>query len=202
MFIPLFLLLKIDIFIYYNRQIYIVITPYVLLGEVELMQKETHWDRFRKDNNAISEEFTALPALSVVLIGFTLFVILIANTYGAYESRIESLEKYQTADFIATKLTNPDCFFINGDKTVNLPLLENSGDKLNESRDQYRVSGFDFIVRIDWTGNPNGPEDFPEKLEKTLGNNVDHIAISRDVGVYLNPANTSIGKLTIILWSV
>ena len=85
--------------------------------------------RFIKDENAISEEFTALPALSVVMIGFALFIVLMANTYSAYNTRIDSLEKYQTADFIAIKLTNPDCFFIKEGGVINLPVLENKAIK-------------------------------------------------------------------------
>lgn len=150
------------------------------------------------NKKAISEEFTTLPALSVVMIGFTIFFLLVANTYNAYENRIESLEKYKTADFIATKLTNPDCFFIKEGGIVNIDLLENdeSKQKLNSLKDEYRSSGFDFILRISWGSNQ---KDFPDELPIDIS---DRIAVSKNIGVYLNEAQTKPGKLTIILWSV
>lgn len=150
------------------------------------------------NKKAISEEFTTLPALSVVMIGFTIFFLLVANTYNAYENRIESLERYKTADFIATKLTNPDCFFIKEGGIVNIDLLENdeSKQKLSSLKDEYRSSGFDFILRISWNSNQ---KDFPDELPTDIK---DRIAVSKNIGVYLNEAQTKPGKLTIILWSV
>jgi len=158
--------------------------------------------RLIKDVNAVSEEFTALPALSVVMIGFALFIVLIANTYSAYNTRIDSLDKYQTADFIATKLTNPDCFFIMEGGIVNLPLLDSSDptlsdDKLNAMRAEYALSGVGFSISLSWDG---GSKYFPEDtLPADIG---DRVAVSRTVSVYLNEAQTKPGKLTVITWSV
>ena len=154
--------------------------------------------RLIKNKEAVSEEFTALPALSVVMIGFTLFFLLIANTYNSYEDRIESLEKYKTADFIATKLTNPDCFFIKEGGLVNVDLLKSSEskEKLNALKNEYRSTGYDFTLRISWE---TSQQDFPEHLPAEVN---ERVAVSKDVGVYLNEAQTKPGTLTIILWSV
>ena len=160
------------------------------------MNKRKPFQTFLKDENAVSEEFTSLPALSIVMIGFALFILLIANTYAAYEQRIDSLEKYQTGYFIATKLTNPDCYFIRNGGIVDLPLLRTNPDTLTSIRDDYRTSGVSFIVRITWD---EGSEDFPEEPLDDIG---DHVAVSKNVGIYLNEAQTTPGKLTIILWSV
>jgi len=150
------------------------------------------------DNKAISEEFTTLPALSVVMIGFTLFIVLMANTYNAYENRVDSLEKYKTADFIATKLTNPDCFFIEEGGIVDVEVLKTveSQAKLTTLKDEYKSSGYDFILRVSWD---TSHQDFPEDLSANIDSRV---AVSKDVGIYLNEAQTKPGKLTIILWSV
>ena len=160
------------------------------------MNKRKPFQTFLKDENAVSEEFTSLPALSIVMIGFTLFILLIANTYAAYEQRIDSLEKYQTGYFIATKLTNPDCYFIRNGGIVDLPLLRTDPDTLISIRDDYMTSGVSFIVRITWD---EGSEDFPEELPVDV---TDRVAVSKNVGIYLNEAQTTPGKLTIILWSV
>ncbi len=150
------------------------------------------------NNKAVSEEFTTLPALSVVMIGFTIFLLLTANTYNSYENRVESLEKYKTADFIATKITNPDCFFISEGRIINVDLLESIRGKqrLKSLKEEYTSSGFDFIVRLSWSSKQR---DFPEKLPTDIK---DRIAVSKDIGIYLNQAQTKPGKLTIILWSV
>jgi len=156
---------------------------------------------FISDKNAVSEEFTSLPALSVVMVGFALFFVLLANVYASYGLRIESVEKYQVADFIATKLTNPDCFFIREGGLVDLLELGNgeSDAEINSMRQGYKASNINFIIRISWKeGNEIKSEDFPENLPDYIG---DRIAVSRDMGIYLNEAQTSPGKITVILWS-
>ena len=159
------------------------------------MSKRKSFDVFLKDENAVSEEFTSLPALSVVMIGFTLFILLIANTYMAYEQRIDSLEKYQTGYFIATKLTNPDCYFIKEGGIVDIPLLRTDNNTLTLLCEEYKASYVNFILRISWDG---GFEDFPEGLSDDLG---DRVAVSKNVGIYLNEAQTVPGKLTVIMWN-
>jgi len=154
--------------------------------------------KFIKDEKAISEEFTTLPALSIVMVGFTLFLLLITNTYNAYETRIDTIEKYTTADFIATKITNPDCSFIKEGGIVSIPLLNNheSKDMLHTLKEEYKKSGIEFIIRIEWDDKYI---DFPENLSDDVYN---RIAVSKEIGVYLNEAQTKPGKLTVILWSV
>ena len=166
------------------------------MGEVIL--KRIPLTNFIRNEKAVSEEFTSLPALSVVIIGFTLFFVLLANVYISYGLRVESIEKYQTADFIASKLTNPDSFFIKEGGLVDLPMLHTNEGKsrLNSTREKYKASSVDFIVRITCDGFN---EDFPEDLPNNVG---DRVAVSRNIGVYLNEAQTVAGKLTIILWSI
>ena len=113
----------------------------------------------------------------------------------AYEQRIDSIEKYQTGYFIATKLTNPDYYFIKEGGIVDLALLRNDRDTLNLLRDKYKTSGVNFIVRISWD---EGFEDFPEELPADVD---DRIAVSKNVGIKLNEAQTTPGKLTIMMWS-
>ena len=151
-----------------------------------------------KNKDAISEEFTSLPALTVIMIAFTIFFLLIANVYKSYDTRVESLEKYQTADFIATKLTNPDCFFIKPGGIIDLPKLQtdNGQQELNNIRQKYKTSGYDFIIRINWEDETH---DFPTNLPDDIFN---RIAVSRNIGIYLNDATVPPGKLTIIMWEV
>jgi len=149
---------------------------------------------FLKDERAISEEFTVLPALSIVMIGFALFVVLLAQTYTVYEERINHLQNYQTASSIVHKLTNPDCFFIRNEGLIDLPILQNDTESLKIICEQYQKSGFAFFLRLRWD---NCSQDFPKK---TISMPANRIAISTDVGIYLNEAQTIPGTLTIVLW--
>ena len=153
-----------------------------------------------KNKEAISEEFTSLPALTIVLIGFTLFILIITNSYNAYNIRIDSIDKYQTASYISNKLTNPDCYFIMEGGMIDLPLLDSpdtteSDDKLNDMRKEFSSSGINFSVVISWN---NQKKCFPEdSIPNDIG---DTVAVSKTVSIYLNEAQTKPGKLTVVSW--
>ncbi len=156
---------------------------------------------FLKNKNAVSEEFTILPALTIVIIGFTLFMLILTNVYNAYNNRIDSIDKYQAASFISTKLTNPDCYFILEGGRVNLPLLDSSNpkesdEKLQKMRDELKTSELNFSIHIKWDDEE---KYFPKaSLNPEIGN---RIAVSKTVSIFLNEAQTKPGKLTVIMWS-
>jgi hypothetical protein len=153
-----------------------------------------------QNNHAVSEEFTTLPSLTVIMIGLTLFILLVANTYSSYEHRVESLQKYQTANFIATKLTNPDCLFMHeGGKIHYLSFnIFNTTPQWDSLQNQYKSAGIGFRLQLSWDQEKidSNPDDYNPQ---TTG---DRVAISREVSIQLNPAITVPGKLTIITWSV
>jgi hypothetical protein len=149
---------------------------------------------FLGDEHAVSEEFTILPALSIVMIGFALFAVLLAQTYTAYEERMDRLQNYQTADGIVHKLTNPDCYFIREGGLIDVSTLQNDTGSLQILCEQYERSGVIFLLRLQWY---NLTQDFPETLSIAPMN---RIAVSKDVGIYLNEAQTVPGTLTIVLW--
>lgn len=154
------------------------------------------------NNEAISEEFTSLPALSIVMIGFSVFLLLMANTYSAYVSRIESLDKYQAANFLKTKLTNPDCFFIKEGGLVDLSTLDDtstSDTKINELRKKYRGQGIDFILQVSYQ---DIQKRYPSNADGLLIQSGDRVASSKSIGIYINPAQTFAGQLTVITWEV
>ncbi len=155
---------------------------------------------FINNEKAVSEEFTTLPALTIVVIGFTIFILLISNLYSTYNNRVNSLDKYQVASFISSKITNPDCFFMMEGGIVNLPLFDSSDPKdsdikIQKMRDDIISSGFNFSIHISWE---NKEKYFPED---TLKNNIgNRVAVSKVVSIFLNEAQTKPGKLTVIMW--
>ena len=161
------------------------------------MQKKTILSYFLVDDRAVSEEFTSLPGLSVVMIGFSIFLVLLAHTYTAYENRLVTLSRYQIADNIATTLVKPDCYFMRSSGIVDISLLNNDTEKLIHIQELYKKSDITFIIRITGEGANHFSMDFPSS---TLVNVNDRVAASRKVGVYLNEACTYPGTLTVIVW--
>ena len=149
---------------------------------------------FLKNEEAVSEEFTVLPALSIVMIGFALFIVLIAQAYVTYEERMTRVQNYQTASSLIHKLVNPDCYFIRNEGLIDLPLLQTDRVSLKELCDRFEWSGYSFFIRLHWGDYSKDFPDTPLTLPK------DRIALSTDVGVYLNEAQTIPGTLTVILW--
>jgi hypothetical protein len=158
------------------------------------MRKRIKRRSFLVDERGVSEEFTVLPALSIVMIGLALFIVLLAQTYTTYGERIERLQNYQTADNIIQKLTNPDCYFIREGGLIDLYILQNDTGSLQSVCDQYQKSGIMFLLRLRWN---NLTQDFSQA---PLVMPLNCVAVSKDVGIYLNEAQTLPGTLTILLW--
>ena len=169
------------------------------------MSKKLKIRSFIQNEDAISEEFTSLPALTIVAIGFILFILLVSNTYSAYNTRVESLDKYQTADFIVKKITNPDSPITTEGGVIDLEKLKDTsiGDPLiNAIRSKYQASGVDFIVKINYENKELNYPTTPTSATDLLQAHVDKIAVSKNIGIKINDAETKPGKLTIISWSV
>jgi len=147
---------------------------------------------FWANKHGVSEEFTSLPALSVVMIGFSLFLILLAQTYTAYQDRMTQVQYYQIAEGLIGKCTNPDSPFMrNG--LVDVSLLSNTTNVVR-LQEEYRLSNISFILRLRYLDVDN---DFPESPPSLVPHRV---AVSKELGVYLNDAQTTPGTLTLILW--
>lgn len=160
---------------------------------VRIMIRRTTVRSFWGNDQGVSEEYTSLPALSVVMIGFSLFLILLAHTYTAYQERMTFLQEYQIADAIAEKLTNPDCCWMrNG--LVDVPLLSTSLDQVMLLREQYHQSNLSFILRLRYHEEVC---DYPEPLSSVTTNRV---AVEKELGMYLNEAQTTPGTFTVIVW--
>jgi hypothetical protein len=130
----------------------------------------------------------------MVMIGFVIFVILLAQTYTAYATHMNHLRNYQTAESILHKLTNPDSYFITKGGLINITVLQENNKPLENICTQYQRSRINFFLRLQWN---NSTQDFPESLQTTP---INCIALSKNVGIYLNEAYTIPGILTILLW--
>ncbi len=149
---------------------------------------------FLSDEQAVSEEYSLLPALSIVMVGFALFIILLAQTYSAYADKVQKLQYYQTAESILQRLTSPDCFFIKEGGLIDLQVLQSDEESLSLICSHYTPSGIFFWLRLAFDGVV---ADFPESVPHS---SFRCVAVSRQVGVFLNEAQTQPGVLTIMLW--
>lgn len=158
------------------------------------MRKRIKVRFFLKNEEAVSEEFTVLPALSIVMIGFTIFVVLLAQTYLAHAERVELLQQYQITDGLLQKLTNPECYFIRTGGLIDLSILECDTSSFHRLYEHYKQIGYEFYLQLQWDGQSKTlPEScIPQSLKR--------IAISRAIGVYINEAQTIPGTLTLVLW--
>ena len=149
------------------------------------------------DKRGVSEEFTSLPALTVVMIGFALFFALIAGVYHSYNERVESVDKYEAANFVLEKLTMTDGALADAGVTseggvidaAKFGDLEGRGDKIKEG---CGITGVEYGLKLEWEGHM-----IPCWLDNEGGNAV---AASEQVAVYLNEAQTVPGVLTVIVW--
>jgi hypothetical protein len=157
--------------------------------------RHDRWVRdFVRNDAAVSEEFTSLPALSVVIIGFGLFAVLLSQTYLSYEERMEQIQDYQIVNSLAHQLTSRERPFIREGGVFDVSALQQDSTPLFGIRDQWLRSGWRFLLRIHWG---NTTQDFLGPEDTTVSHQV---AVTHPIGVYLNDAQTTSGTLTIILW--
>lgn len=149
---------------------------------------------FLKDDHAVSEEFSLLPALSVVMVGFGLFVVLLAQTYITYNENVQRLQQYQTAESILQRVTNPDCVFIREGGLVDITAFQTHPEFFKELCQQYEKSHLHMSLHLSYENNEC---IFPET---TPVSSVRRIVVSRCMGIFLNEAQTVPGILSILLW--
>lgn len=151
---------------------------------------------FLTNDAAVCEEFTSLPALTVVLIGFTLFCLLIVSAQESYETKMETIDLYQTAEFITSKLLSPDSNLIKENGIINYPFLRNQEgiNYLKSLQSTYQPLGINFSVLISFN---EIHRFFPSEPPSTVN---DRIAISKPIAFFLNDVQTVAGTITVILW--
>jgi hypothetical protein len=149
---------------------------------------------FLENEDAISEEFTVLPALSIVMIGFAVFALLVAQTYIVTTENLERLQHYQTADHILQRITNPESAIVFEGGCIDAQSFQSENEFLKDMLSLYTKSGICFLLRLQYDNHTN---DFPTT---TLDEPLQYIAVEKEVAIYLNEAQTVPGRLSIILW--
>lgn len=155
---------------------------------------------FIRDERGISEEFTSLPALAVVMIGFSLLFIMIAGLYHSYNEEIKSVDEYQTASFILKRITMCDGslakegIMMDGG-FINFKNFEKIDEKiLNRIRKESGITSKNFALKL-------------EIKEKGFENSLirgdlpdEYTSVSEYVTVYLNDVKKVPGILSVMVW--
>ncbi len=145
------------------------------------------------NEEAVTEEYTALPALCVVVIGLTLFFLLLAHAYAAYQAQSETAHSYHTAELLTEKLLDPANAFITPGGAIDLASFMQASEPLTQLQQDYSPLGFDFLFRL--TANTTIVTLPADAYIPT-----NYIVASREVSVVLNDAQTIPGRLSVLLW--
>ncbi|MEA2054036.1 MAG: hypothetical protein U9O96_02800 [Candidatus Thermoplasmatota archaeon] len=156
---------------------------------------------FIKDKRGISEEFTSLPALIIVMIGFALFFALIAGVYYSYNERIERADKYEVANFVLEKVTSTSSPLKEGGVIrtgglIDAHVMGSNRDNLGRVlREKCNFPGWEYKVEVEW-------DKGSENLDVFTYSGENMVAASKKVAVYLNEAQTVPGEFTVIVWRI
>lgn len=154
---------------------------------------------FIKDKRGVAEEFTSLPAIMVVMIGFAIFFAMIATVYHLHNEKVEDKELFEVAHYVALKLTSADSPFV-AEGSTSLLLDKNKLDiTVDELKKYCNPIGYDYHVKV-YEYNEDGSKErigdignkIPDKNKVSASRKV---AIKDEIGV-------KYGEIVVIVWRV
>jgi len=150
------------------------------------------------NNEAISESFTVIPALAMVLIGFTIFSIIIASAYTTFDYHHDIINKFDGAQDILEKISSPNSPVTEDGSLFKLKDFNSIEAKefFNQLLNKYQCYGYNFTIkltfenRIYWIFNPQSSDII---LTNTY-------ACTKIVSIVINDIQIVPGSLTVIFW--
>ena len=159
---------------------------------------------FLKDKRGTSEEFTSLPALMVVMIGFALFFALMATTYMTYHQKLDEKELYEAAHHAVLKLTLPESPLISeGDTDTPLIVSASISDiSANDLTECCNLTGYDYRVKIYYYDEQGEKRLLPgtENLFTGTHSSGDTVSASRKIAVKFADGEIRYGKIVVTVW--
>jgi len=154
---------------------------------------------FINDERGISEEFTSLPALMIVMVGFSLFFALIVGVYHVHDERMKSIDKYEEANFVLEKLTSSGGILekegiIKSGGVIDKTKFAESTDNFESIIKESGIIGIGFGLKLEYEGcgAPLKWTNIPS--DKNI------VSASKQLPVYINAAQTVPGVLTVMTW--
>jgi len=144
---------------------------------------------------AISEEFTSLPALSLIMIGIVLFSLLIFSTYDSYGKQTDQLSEIEMAEYILAKCLDPDLEYMLDGSIIDMSCMRAPQGiaYLENLQENLFPSGLEYTLSLHWD------DTTIFILSEPPGK--DQLAVSQSIGIALNPVDVYPGAVTIIIWA-
>lgn len=151
---------------------------------------------FWKDNAAVSEEFTSLPALAIVMIGITVFLIILSSSYTSFETQTQQVEQIKQAEYISFQVLNPNAPFITSKGNFNLEQFQQTCgvDYITALQKSMNMVSFNFTTKLSVQNMSIYSPDPPPKNYQNI------VAYSKPITVDLNEVYTCPGMITVITW--
>lgn len=134
----------------------------------------------------------------MILIGFTIFSIIIATAYTTFDNKQDRESNFKQADFILEKICSPNAIFTFEGNTINLQTFtsnesENYIQRIQQSFVKYDYS---FAVKLSYDHNSHWlPQTPSQEISQT-----NTYASSKQVSVKINEVTTTPGRVTVIFW--
>ncbi|MDD5778348.1 MAG: hypothetical protein PHU95_02735 [Candidatus Thermoplasmatota archaeon] len=158
---------------------------------------------FISDERGISEEFTSLPALAVVLIGFGLFFALVGGAYHAHTEKMERVDEYRAANFVLQKLTASngvlaeEGILMPGGMVDGQRLLQKESEVARTLYEEAVAPGWGYSMVVEWRV---GGEYTACRVDVCESEGGEQIAASKKIPVRVNAAQTVSGTFTVRVW--
>jgi hypothetical protein len=134
----------------------------------------------------------------MVLIGFTIFSMIIASAYTAFNYQEQIIDKFECANDILNKISSPnspvseDGFLFS---LKNFNSIE-ANEFFNQLLNKYQCYGYNFSIKLTcdngicWSFNPQSSYNFY----------INSYAITKIVSISVNDIQIVPGSLTVIFW--
>ena len=147
---------------------------------------------FTSDERAVVEPNSDLVAMALAVIGFVIFISVMAHTYQVYQEKTFIAQHYDDAVSLAGLLRNDPLLTVPGCPVlIDASRVESmdAGD-INELRDKY-ATRYNFSFKI----------EVPPTYSKVVGTSEDlGVSASIPVTIRLNEAEEIPGTLTVKIW--
>lgn len=134
----------------------------------------------------------------MVLIGFTIFSILITSAYTSFENKQETIDMFELSEKILRKVSSPNAVFTFDGNKINLPSFtsDQATSYIQDIQDSFSPYGFIFVLKLSCEDTivwlPEPPPEHPF--------NENRYASSKHVSVKINEVSILPGKITIVFW--
>jgi hypothetical protein len=147
---------------------------------------------FTSDEQAVVEPNSDLVAMALAVIGFVIFISVMAHTYQVYQEKTYIAQHYDDAASLAGLLRNDPLLTAPGrPDLIDASRVESLGaGDISELKDRYGTR-YDFSFKV----------EAPPSYSKVVGTSEDlGVSASIPVTIRLNEAEEMPGTLTVKLW--